>query len=76
MPASFVITEGVPKDHWELWLKQNKDHPYVLNGLIYAHESTSMLRGHAKEFEAQKCGLEPLDPGAMPKGLAMTTAAA
>lgn len=76
MPASFAITHGVPKDHWELWLKQNKDHAYVVNGLIYAHDNSGMLSGYAKEHAALKCGLEPLDPGAMPKGLAMTAATA
>jgi hypothetical protein len=63
----FALTPNVPRDHWEAWLAANKDTPLVVNGLIFAHRQHSSVQDMAKEREANRSGLEPLDPRNLPK---------
>lgn len=58
--GGYALTEGIPKDVWELWLKQHHDHPLVENGLITAFEKLDMAIDFAEENKALKSGLEPL----------------
>lgn len=67
--GGFALTYGVPKDFWDEWLKTNKDLDVVKSGLVFAHTSIDHVAGHSKEHEKLKCGLEPLDPDALPKGI-------
>lgn len=60
MVAGYAITEGVPKDMWDQWLEQNKDHNLVRNKLIYAHEKTGEGDAWAKDHKTTLSGLEPL----------------
>jgi hypothetical protein len=63
----YAITDGIPKEHWELWLSQNKNSMMVQNGLIFAQNSTSSIKDQAKDGKAVKSGLERLDPNNLPK---------
>lgn len=57
--AGYGITENVPKEFFETWLDQNRDHPAVLNNLVFtvgAGEEEATTR----EFESVRSGLEPL----------------
>jgi hypothetical protein len=58
----FALTHGVSKDFWDAWVKQQAKAPYVISGMITAHESIEHVRGHAKERVGQLSGLEPLRP--------------
>lgn len=57
------LTYGVDADFFAKWLEQNKDAPYVRNGLVFAQptgkpgEIESQIRDHKK----LKSGMEPLD---------------
>lgn len=62
----FALTHGVRKDFWDAWLEQNKRHPAVLNGLIFAHERESKTIDEAREKTKQRTGLERIDPNNMP----------
>ncbi len=65
----YAITRDIPKAFWDEWLDQNKDADYVVNGMIFAHDTDSSTMSEAKEKEAEKSGLERLDPSNLPKGL-------
>jgi hypothetical protein len=58
----FALTRGIPKDHWDLWLKQNEKAPYVVNKMIFAYENEQKITGSAKEHEGVQTGLERIDP--------------
>jgi hypothetical protein len=34
--GGYALTEGIPKDFWERWLRQNKDAPCVVKKLVFA----------------------------------------
>lgn len=65
------ITENVPKDVWEEWMKTaGKKHPAVLNSLIYVvRPDAASAADQALAAKSLKSGLEPLDPTKMPKGV-------
>lgn len=67
-PATFALTHGVDADMWEEWINQNGDHPAVTSGLLYAHEKTDQVQGHAKERAGQLNGLEPMNMAMIQKG--------
>ncbi len=60
--GGYAITRGVPKDFWELWLKQNVAHPAVKNGLVFAYESLDRVSDAARERETVESGFEGIDP--------------
>lgn len=67
MVNGYALTHGVPKDFWDAWIKQHAKAPYVISGMITAHESLDHVRGHAKERVGQMSGLEPLKPDRDPR---------
>lgn len=60
--GGYALTRGVDAEFWTKWLEQNKDAPYVRNGIIFAMPSRDAAEEKADEQEAIKSGLEPLDP--------------
>lgn len=56
----FGVTEGVPKDVWDAWLKDNKGQPYVVNGLIFAAERPENGEAEAKDRRDTWTGLGPM----------------
>lgn len=67
--CGYAITSGIPRAFWDEWLTQNKEADYVVNGMIFAHAETASTMAEAREKEAEKSGLERLDPDKLPKGL-------
>lgn len=67
LAMGFALTHGCPKAIWDSWLEANKENPIVVNGLIFATSSTNDARARARENEAQRSGLEPLDPKNLPR---------
>ncbi len=59
--GDFGLTE-VKRSFWERWLSQNQKLDVVTQGLIYVHGEKGSVEAYAKEHEALKCGLEPLEP--------------
>jgi hypothetical protein len=65
--GSYALTSNVPKKFWEAWKAQNRDHPYLTGGLIFAAGTENYVEGKAKERNDDiKTGLEPLDPEKLP----------
>jgi len=67
--GGYAITEGIPKQHWELWLSQNKNSDMVKNHLIFAQNTVASVKDQSKEHAEQRSGLERLDPTKLPKAL-------
>jgi len=60
-PNGYAITQGMPAEVFERWLKWNEDQPFVKNKLIFGDEDADKVRGMARELASTKTGLEPLD---------------
>ncbi|CCE07591.1 hypothetical protein BRAS3843_2290002 [Bradyrhizobium sp. STM 3843] len=60
--GGYALTPNVDKDFFDEWMRQNKDHPAIKGGLIFANTRESMVTGQAKEQKAVLSGLEPLNP--------------
>jgi hypothetical protein len=57
-----AMNSGISKEWWDVWAKQNRLNPLVMNGFIFAHQNESHVRGKALEEAAIKSGLEPINP--------------
>ncbi|MDE1158428.1 MAG: hypothetical protein PW791_09145 [Neorhizobium sp.] len=62
----FAFTHGVDADFWKSWLEQNKDHPAVERGMVYASDSENVAADHTKEYRNEMSGFEPVNPNKMP----------
>lgn len=66
--GGFAVTEGVPKEFFDRWLKLNENHPAVRNGLIFHHKQIASVIDMGKEREKDvSSGLDPIDPNAKVK---------
>ncbi len=63
---NIALTPGCPKELWETWVEQNKTHPLVESGLIFAYEKMDSVRGEANEKAGLTNGLERMDPENLP----------
>lgn len=60
----YGLTNNVPRDLIEEWLKQNQDSEIVQNNLIFFEGDQDSARDHAKDLKTTRCGLEPLNVSA------------
>jgi hypothetical protein len=67
--AGYALTPNVDAEFFTEWLKQNKDHDAVKANLIFAYDKPADVEACAKEHEAQRSGLEPIDPEKPQKAL-------
>ena len=67
--GGYALTSGIPEDFWNEWVRQNADADIVKNELIIAHKSMEDVEQHCIDNERVVTGLEPVDPGRLPKGL-------
>lgn len=58
--ASGYALTTIDAEFWAKWREQNKEHDAVKNGLIFASAKSDEVRGIAREREAVRSGLEPL----------------
>ena len=65
------LTNGVPKDLFEAWLKKNHALQFVRNGLVFMHDNAKSAESIAKERRNTRSGLEPIDPTAPNSGVKM-----
>lgn len=63
----FGLTYNVSADFWYQWLEANKDAQYVKEGLIWAYADQDSVNDKAKDLDAVKSGLEPLNPDGDPR---------
>ncbi len=62
MRGGFAITDNVPKEFFEQWMKLNKHHPGVVNNLIFAHEQHASVVDMAEDRSELSHGVDPIDP--------------
>jgi hypothetical protein len=67
--SGFAITENVPKEFFDEWMKTHSVHPAVKNNLIFAHTQVASVRDMGEEFKEELHGFEPIDPSAPAKGI-------
>jgi hypothetical protein len=67
--GGYALTPGVDADFFKAWLEQNAESAIVKNKLIFAHEKATYAESQSREQAELVCGLEPIDPAKMPKGL-------
>ena len=60
--GGYAITEDVPKEFFEEWMRQNKETAVVQNQLIFAHEQIASVKDMAQDRDELCHGFEPLDP--------------
>lgn len=75
--GGYGITDGIPRDFMEEWLKRNEKHPAVLAGAIFMHKDVASAEARAREGAPIRTGLESLDPieQAKRRGIEMDPAA-
>lgn len=65
--GGYALTEGVDKDFFDEWMRQNRENPVVVEGLIHGAENADMAVGKAKEQAELRHGLEPLNKDGDPR---------
>jgi hypothetical protein len=68
--SGFALTFGVPKAIWDAWLRDNSDSAMVEGKMIFAYATRADVEAAARENEARRPGLEPIDPDNPPKEFA------
>ncbi len=63
----YALTKNVDKDFWDKWYEQNKKAPYVVSGMIMAHETIDAVRGSTSDHNGHMSGLEPMRPDNDPR---------
>ena len=66
--GGYAVTENVPKEFFERWMELNRNHPVVVNELIFAHEELASVRDMAEDRDEILNGVEPIDPNKKIKG--------
>jgi hypothetical protein len=63
------LTYGVDADFFAEWLRQNRDEPYVKNGLVFAQQTgkPGEIDAQIKDHRKYQSGMEPLDPSNLPQ---------
>lgn len=60
--GGYAMTSNVNRDFFERWMDQNKEHPAVKAGLIWAATDQHEAIDAAEDNAGRRSGLEPLDP--------------
>jgi len=58
--GQYALTQGVPADFIQEWLKQNQDHDLVKNNLIFIHADEADAAAQGKDQQTVWDGLHPL----------------
>jgi len=64
--GGYAMTPGIPKEHWDLWMSQNKHSDMVKNQMIFAYDSMAKATGESKDRAGVKSNIERLDPNNLP----------
>jgi len=60
--GGYGLTQNVPKEPFERWLKENSQRPFVRNGSVFMESNNERARKAASERRTEKTGLEAIDP--------------
>lgn len=60
--GGYGITQGVPKDFWDKWIRKNVALSFVKKGLIFAEGDRASAIDKAKDGAKLLTGLEPINP--------------
>jgi hypothetical protein len=60
--GGYALTPNVDAAFFAEWMEQNKDAPYVMSKMIFAHGSRDHVKGEAADNKHTRSGFEPLDP--------------
>lgn len=60
--GGYGITEFVPKDLWDAWIRKNAKFAAVLNGSVFIHNDLKSAESVAKERRDVMSGFEAVDP--------------
>lgn len=60
--GGYGITENVPVELWNAWLKKHHKHMAVVNGQLFVHNDLKSAEQIAKERREVTTGFEPIDP--------------
>ncbi len=71
--SGFAITENVPKEFFEEWMRTHSNHPAVKNNLIFAHTQVASVQDMGKELQEVQHGFEPIDPSKPAKSIETAT---
>lgn len=66
----YAITRGIDKEFWDLYAEQNRNSPFIKNGLLMADENENRLRGRTLERRDTRSSIDPVtgeSDGRMPK---------
>ena len=70
LEGGYALTEGVPREFWDRWVKDNAKLPAIVNKLVWATpKAIGYARDAAKEMAEIKSGLEPINPDAPGRGV-------
>ena len=67
--SQWAFTENLDRDFIVRWFKENHDHDMVRNQIIFFANNLESARARARELEAMRNGLEPIDRDRLPKGI-------
>jgi hypothetical protein len=65
--GGYALTPNVDAEFFQTWMAQNKESNLVKNHLIFAYARDNDTSAKAREYEATRCGLEPIDPEKPPQ---------
>lgn len=60
--GGYGLTDGIPRDFMETWLKRHHKLKMVRDELIFIHSDVASAEAHAKAGREVKTGMEPIDP--------------
>jgi hypothetical protein len=60
--GGYGLTDGIPTEFMERWLKKNAKHPAVIGQSIFMHRDGRSAESRAKEGRGIRTGIEPIHP--------------
>jgi hypothetical protein len=66
MIAGYALTDGVDKELWDAWAKENADSALIKNRLVFAFEKLDSVQGRCREFDDVNSGLGALGSNVPP----------
>jgi hypothetical protein len=59
--TGYAMTEGVPADLWEEWMRHNAESALVKNHMVFGHERRDAVEGWAREHKGVVHNFEPVN---------------
>ncbi len=62
LAGGYALTVGVPRDQWEKIERDYKDHPALVNKLVFAAKNDMDAISEARDYRSIETGYEAIDP--------------